>query len=151
MILLFFLQYLINMQLPLSKMYIIVWEERKEARQTLPLVNSKNAVITSYIHFQMKLTLEFTSHLKAIEKEHMCTIMCVFSRMYTTLVYWQFQPITLPDHLTELHSHDQSVGKDNTRAGPCQNLPACSLRLGCHPSLDAVQIPLSAIFFLKGE
>lgn len=49
-LLLFFLEYLINMQLPLSKMYMIVWEERKEARQTLPLVNSKNSVITGFIY-----------------------------------------------------------------------------------------------------
>lgn len=56
-----------------------------------------------------------------------------------------FSPITVPDCHTELHLLDQSVGKDNTWAEPCKNLPACSLGdlEGIHP----LQFPLCAIFF----
>lgn len=54
-LLLFLVKYFRNIQLTLSKMYIIVWEGHKVARQTLPVVNSqfsKDAFIIGFIFFK---------------------------------------------------------------------------------------------------
>lgn len=65
--LLFYLEILRNVQIPLSKTYIIIWEGHKEARKALNVVNrklSKNAVKTG-IFQSIDILFSNETHIKA--------------------------------------------------------------------------------------